>query len=63
MLPKEIIKGEHFILVDLLKLILNSFSMAGSDQEPQAKFAQEALTTFVRPDQSPLVIQDPKPAP
>ena len=35
----------------------------GSDQEPQVEFAQEALTTFVRPDQSPLDVQDPKPAP
>ena len=61
--PKELIKGEHFILVDLLKSIPGSSSQAGSDQEPQAEFAQEALTTFVRPYQSSLVVQDPKPAP
>ena len=26
------------------------------------EIAQEALATFVQPDQSPLAIQDPKPA-
>ena len=62
-LPEELIKGEHFILANLLKSILGSSSQAGSDQEPQAEFAQEALTTFVRPDQSPLAVQDPKPTP
>ena len=49
-LPKDLIKGEHFILADLLKFISGSSSQAGSDQEPQAEFAQEALTIFVRPD-------------
>ena len=28
-LPKELIKGEHFVLADLLKLILGSSSQAG----------------------------------
>ena len=62
-LPKELIKGEHFILADLLKSNPGRSSQAGSDQEPQAEFAQKSLTTFVQPDQSPLVVQDPKPAP
>ena len=46
-LPKEIIKGEHFILVDLLNSIPGSSSQVVSAQEPQAKFAQESLATFV----------------
>ena len=33
LLPKELIKGEHFILADLLKSITGSSSLAGSDQE------------------------------
>ena len=32
----------------------------GFDQEPQAKFVQEALTTFVWPDQSPFAPQAAK---
>ena len=63
LLPKELIKGEHFILTNLLKSILGSSSQARFDQEPQVEFAQEALTTFVRPDQSPLSVHDPKPVP
>ena len=63
LLLEDLIKDEHFILADLLKSIPCCSSQAGFDQEPQAEFAQEALTTFVRPDQSPLVVQDPKPAP
>ena len=62
-LLEEPIKGEHLILADLLKSMLGSFSQVGPDQEPQAKFAQGALTTFVRPNKTPLVIQDLKPAP
>ena len=62
-LPEELIKGEHFTLAGLLKSIPSSSSHVGSDQEPQAEFAQEALTTFVRPDQSLLAIQDSNPAP
>ena len=49
-LLEELIKGEHFILPDLLKSILGSSSQAGSNQEPQDEFAQEALTAFVRHD-------------
>ena len=38
-LLEELIKGEHFILTDLLKLIPSSSSQAESDQEPQAEFS------------------------
>ena len=62
-LPEELVKGEHFILADLLKSIPGSSLQAGSAQEPQAQTARETLTTFVRPDQSPLAKQDPQPAP
>ena len=51
-LPNEVIKGEHFILVDLLKSLPR-----GSSQE---KAVPELL---VRLDHLPLVVQDPKPAP
>ena len=33
-LLEELVKGEHFVLPDLLKLILGSSSQAGSAQEP-----------------------------
>ena len=56
LLPKELIKGEHFVLADLFKSIPGSFSHEGSNQEPQVEFNQEALTTFVWPDQSPLAV-------
>ena len=62
-LLEELIKCEHFILVDLLKSIPGSSAQARSNQEPRAEFTQEALTIFVRPDQSLLDIQDPKPTP
>ena len=55
-LLEELIKGKHLILADLLKSIPGSSSQAGFNQEPQAEYAQGALTTFVRPDQSPLVV-------
>ena len=62
-LPEELIKVEHFILVDLLKSISGSSSQAGSNQEPQVEFTQVALTTFVWPDQPHLIVQDPKSSP
>ena len=55
-LPEELIKGEHFILVDFLKSIPGSSLQARFAQEPQAEFTQEASTTFVRLNQSPLAI-------
>ena len=51
-LPAELIKGEHFILADLLKLILGSFSQADFDLEP-----------LVWSDYLPFFVKDPKPAP
>ena len=30
----ELVKGEHFVLADLLKSILGSFSQEGDSQEP-----------------------------
>ena len=63
MLPEELIKGEHFVLTDLLKSIPGSSSQAGSAQESQADIIERALVSVVQPDQLPLVVQDPKPAP
>ena len=62
-LSKELVKGEHFILADLLKSIPGSSFQARSAQEPQVETARETSTTFVRPDQSPLAEQNPQPAP
>ena len=44
-LPTELIMGEHFVLPDLLKLILGSSSEVRVGQEPQAETAQEALVS------------------
>ena len=62
-LQEKLIKGEHFVLVDLLKSIPGSSSQVGFAQEPQAKITEGALVSIVWSDQSPLVVQDPKPAP
>ena len=51
-LPSEVVKGEHFVLSDLLKLFPGGFS--------QEKAAPE---TLVRLDHLPLPMQDPKPVP
>ena len=51
-LPNEVIKGEHFVLVDFLKLF-----PGGSSQ------AEVAPKSLVQPDHLPLVVQDPKPVP
>ena len=61
-LPKELVRGKYFILADLLKSIQGSFSQAGSVEEPQAEINEGALVSYVRPNQSPLAIQDPDPA-
>ena len=55
-LPEELVMGEHFVLANLLKLILSSSSQAGSAEEPQAEIVEGALVSFVRLDQSPLVV-------
>ena len=39
LLPKELVKGEHFILTELLKSIPGSLLQAWSAQEPQAETA------------------------
>ena len=62
-LPGEVVGGEHFVLVDLLKSISGRPSQEGSAREPQAEIAEGALVSFVRPDQSPLREQDSQPAP
>ena len=49
-LPADLVKGEHFILADLLKLIPGSSLLAESALEP-----------VVRSDCLPLSAQDPKP--
>ena len=61
----KLVRGEHFVLADLLKSILGSSSQVGfvHEQEPQAETIEEALTSFVRPNQSPLVEQDSQSAP
>ena len=62
-LPGEVVGGERFVLVDLLKSISGSSSQAGSAREPKAEIVEGALVSFVRPDQSPLREQDAQPAP
>ena len=39
-LPAELIKGEHYVLADLLKSVPSSSSQARSTQEPQAEIAE-----------------------
>ena len=46
----ELVRGEHFTLVDLLKSILGSSAQAESTQEPQPEIVERALVRFVRPD-------------
>ena len=48
----EVVRGEHFVLADLLKSISSSSSQAGSAREPQSKIIEGALVSFVQPDQS-----------
>ena len=55
-LPEELVRGEHFVLTELLKSILGSSSQAGSTEEPQAKIVEGALVSFVRHDDSPLAV-------
>ena len=63
LLPGEVVRGEYFVLVDLLKSNSSSSSQAGSAREPQAEIAEGALVSFILPDQSPLREQDSQPAP
>ena len=62
-LLEELVSGEHFVLVDLLKSIPGSSSQVRFAKEPQAETTQETSATFTRPDQSPLDEQDFRPAP
>ena len=62
-LPEELVKGNHFVLTDLLKSIPGNSSQAKPAQEPQAEITEGGLVSFVRPDQPPLVVKDPKLAP
>ena len=52
MLLVELVRGEHFVIADLLESIPGSSSQAGSiqEQEPQAEIVEGALARFVRPD-------------
>ena len=61
-LPGEVVRGEHFVLAELLKSISGSSSQVGLAREPQAEIAEEALVSFVSPDQSPLREKDSQPA-
>ena len=56
----NLVKGEHFILVNLFNSIPGSSSQAGSTQ---ARVVKGALVEFVRSDQLPLTERDPQPAP
>ena len=47
----EVIRCEHFVLIDLLKLISGSSSEVGPAREPQAEIAKGVLVSFVWPDQ------------
>ena len=62
-LPKELVKGEHFVLVDLLTSIPGGSLQAGSAPEPQAEIAHNTSATFVQLDQSPLDEHYSRPAP
>ena len=53
-LPRDVIRGEHFVLAKLLKSISGSSSQTRSAREPQVEIAEGALVSFVRPGQSPL---------
>ena len=53
-LPGEVVRGEHFILIDLLKSIPGSSYKERSAREPQVEIVEGALVSFVRLDQSPL---------
>ena len=61
--PGEVVRGEHFVLANLLKSISGSSSQEKSAREPQAEIVEGALVSFVRPDQSTLREQDSQPAP
>ena len=57
----ELVRGEHFILASLLKLIPCSSAQVRSAQEPQVETAKKTPATFILLDQSPLDEQDYRP--
>ena len=57
--PIEVIEGEHFVLADLLKLVLGSSSQAISAKEGQTKAATRTLVRHTRVTQP----QSPRPTP
>ena len=46
-LPVEVIKGEHFVLDDLLKLVLGSSSQAIFAQESQTEAVTRTIVRYV----------------
>ena len=62
-LPEELIRGEHFILADLLRSISGSSSQAKSTKETQAESPEGASVSFAQPDQTPLAVQEQESAP
>ena len=56
--PEELVKGEHFVVADLLNSISGSSSQVGSIEEPQVEIFEGALVNFFRPDQSHVTVQD-----
>ena len=61
-LPAELIKGEHFVLIDLLKLNLGSSSQAVSGQEDQVGAATGTLVRSARASQPQSPWPIPRPA-
>ena len=55
-LSEELVKGEHFVLADLLKLVSSSSSQVGAAQDPQAEIARGTLVSFLWLDQPPLAV-------
>ena len=49
-LPEEVVRGEHFVLVDLVKSISGSPSQVGSAQDPRAEITEGALVSIIRPN-------------
>ena len=47
LLPEELVRGEHFILADLLKSIPGNSSQPGSIEEPQTEIVGGVLVSFV----------------
>ena len=60
-LPAEVIEGEHFFLIDLLKLVLGSSSQAISTQEGQTEATTRTLVrpAYVTQPQSPWPAPQP----